>query len=130
MSSESKPPRVFISYSHDSPAHEELVLALANRLRGDGIDAVIDQYETGPPEGWNRWMRHQIAQADFVLTICTESYRRRAEGNEEPGRGSGANREGLFIDQQIYEDGGKNHKFIAVVLRATDTEFIPDFLRP
>jgi hypothetical protein len=38
------PPRVFISYSHDSAAHEDRVLALANRLRGDGVDATIDQY--------------------------------------------------------------------------------------
>ena len=34
-------PTVFISYSHDSPDHEANVLALANRLRADGIDAVL-----------------------------------------------------------------------------------------
>jgi SEFIR domain len=45
------PPKVFISYSHDSPAHEATVLALANRLRGNGIDAVLDQYESFPPRG-------------------------------------------------------------------------------
>lgn len=38
-------PRVFLSYSHDSPAHNDCVLALANRLRGDGIDCVIDQFQ-------------------------------------------------------------------------------------
>ena len=32
------PPRVFISYSHDDPAHEERVLKLADRLCADGID--------------------------------------------------------------------------------------------
>src|ERR1700738_1232168 len=31
----SDPPKVLISYSHDSPEHEQLVLELANRLRGD-----------------------------------------------------------------------------------------------
>ena len=36
---ESQPPKVFISYSHDSPDHEARVLTLANRLRDDGIDA-------------------------------------------------------------------------------------------
>jgi hypothetical protein len=46
---------VFISYSHDSPDHETKVLALANRLRADGIDAVLDQYEDFPPEGWELW---------------------------------------------------------------------------
>ena len=38
-------PKVFISYSHDSPEHAELVLALSDRLRQDGIDSHIDQYE-------------------------------------------------------------------------------------
>jgi len=35
---------VFISYSHDSPQHEARVLVPADRLRTDGIDAMIDQY--------------------------------------------------------------------------------------
>lgn len=33
------PPRVFISYSHDSPDHEQLVPEFANQLRGHGCDA-------------------------------------------------------------------------------------------
>src|ERR1017187_7998028 len=45
----STPPRVFISYSHDTPAHESTVLALSDRLRSDGIDTILDQYETFPP---------------------------------------------------------------------------------
>ena len=46
-------PAVFISYSHDSPEHEASVLALAKRLRADGIDAVLDQYESFPTRGWD-----------------------------------------------------------------------------
>ena len=36
-------PKVFISYSHDSPEHADRVLDLSNRLRGEGIDTVLDQ---------------------------------------------------------------------------------------
>jgi hypothetical protein len=43
-------PKVFISYSHDSDQHKDRVLALSDRLREDGIDCIIDQYETSPPE--------------------------------------------------------------------------------
>jgi hypothetical protein len=43
-------PRVFISYSHDSDEHSDRVLELADRLRGNGIDAIIDQYIQFPPE--------------------------------------------------------------------------------
>jgi SEFIR domain len=45
-------PRVFISYSHDSPEHQDRVLALADQLCADGVDASIDQYEMSPPERW------------------------------------------------------------------------------
>jgi len=67
------PPKVFISYSHDSPAHAAKVLALSNRLRGNGIDAVVDQYEPFPPRGWIEWMKHQVRDAQFILVVCTET---------------------------------------------------------
>ncbi len=35
-------PKVFISYSHDSDAHKEYVLALSVRLRNDGVNCWID----------------------------------------------------------------------------------------
>lgn len=52
--------RVFISYSHDSADHAEKVLQLADKLREDGIDAWIDQYEPVPAQGWPRWMEAQV----------------------------------------------------------------------
>ena len=65
----SKPPKVFISYSHDSAEHTRRVRALADRLRADGIEAWIDQYVQDPDEGWIRWMRGQVKQADRVLLV-------------------------------------------------------------
>jgi hypothetical protein len=40
-----KIPKVFISYSHDSQEHKKWVLDLATRLRNNGVDAIIDQWE-------------------------------------------------------------------------------------
>ena len=62
-----RPPRVFISYSHDSARHVDRVLVLSDRLRSDGIDATVDQYEPFPREGWIAWMRRQLRDADRVL---------------------------------------------------------------
>jgi hypothetical protein len=67
------PPRVFISYSHDSGGHRDRVLDLADRLRSDGIDAIIDQYVQVPPEGWAGWCEAEIEKACFVLMVCTET---------------------------------------------------------
>lgn len=71
-------PRVFISYSQDSGAHRAKVRALADRLVGDGVDCVLDQYEPHPKEPWPRWMERQVEDADFVLVVCTETHFRRA----------------------------------------------------
>jgi hypothetical protein len=120
--------RVFISYSQDSQEHNIQVLRLADRLRREGIDCHLDQYETFPPEGWPRWMSDQIEQADYVLVLCTETYARRALGHDSPDRGLGANWEGQLITQSIYDRAGRNTKFVPVILRASDVSHIPQFV--
>ena len=43
------------------------------KLRNEGIDCMLDQYETSPPEGWPRWMDKQIRDANFVLMVCAQT---------------------------------------------------------
>ena len=57
---ETEAPKVFISYTHDSRDHIDSVLNLADRLRAEGTDCHLDQYETSPPEGWARWTVRRI----------------------------------------------------------------------
>jgi sorbitol/mannitol transport system substrate-binding protein len=121
--------RVFISYSHDSPEHQQRVLSLANQLRKDGVDARIDQYVQDPNEGWIRWMRSEVKQADRVLLIFTEIYQRRFEGDEQEGKGLGASFEGVIVTQTLYESEGRNAKFRPVVFHEEDKRFIPSELR-
>ena len=129
MNFDSTPPKVFISYSHDSQEHKERILGLADRFREDGIDCNIDQYEDSPAEGWQRWMLNQVEAADFVLVVCTEQYHRRFRGHEEVGKGKGATWEGGVIIQELYDDQGKNSKFIPVTFSPQNTDFIPSPLR-
>ncbi len=122
-------PKVFISYSHDSPAHMDRVLDLSNRLRSGGIDCTMDQYEISPPEGWPRWMTNQIEGAHFVLVICTEKYERRFRGKEQAAKGLGGKWEGAIITQELYEAEANNTKFIPVVFSPEDLPYIPIVLR-
>ena len=122
------PPRVFISYSWDSEAHKQHVLELADQLRDEGIDCELDQYHQSPPEGWARWMLRQVKQADFVLMICTQTYYRRALGEEPPGIGKGVKWEGAIITDAIFNSEAKNVKFIPVLFSADDMEFVPEFV--
>ncbi|HEY0407020.1 MAG TPA: SEFIR domain-containing protein [Pyrinomonadaceae bacterium] len=121
---------VFISYSHDSPEHEARVLALADRLRADGIAAMIDQYQNAPPEGWQLWMEKQIDEAQFVLLVCTETYLRRVRKQETPGKGLGVLWESTIIYSCLYDAGVVNEKFIPIVFGQDDTQFIPRPLKP
>ena len=116
---------VFISYTHDGPDHSGVVLALSNRLRSEGIDCVLDQYEPAPPEGWPQWMDREIKKAKFVLLICTMAYYRRVMGEEELGIGLGISWEGNLIYNHIYNMGSINSKFIPVVLDAAHVKYIP-----
>ena len=124
----SQPPKVFISYSWDSDKHKDDVLNLADRLRNDGIDCNIDQYEVSPPEGWPHWMRNQVDQSDFVLVVCTEQYQRRFQGKEKLGRGKGVTWEGAIINQFLY-DRVTNTKFIPVIFSPQAESHIPTELR-
>src|SRR5271165_537001 len=126
----SPPPKVFISYSHDSPEHAQHVLELVERLRKDGVNAQLDQYVAGtPPEGWPRWMLDQLDWAEFVLVVCTETYYRRFRGHEEPGKGKGADWEGNLVTVEMYNAKSKTTKFVPVYFASQGEQFIPDPLR-
>jgi SEFIR domain len=86
--------RVFISYSHDPPAHSDCVLTLAQRLRREGLDSIIDQFVPFPREGWIRWMERQLEDASFVLCVCTRQYRASFDGHEPGYAGRGVSWEG------------------------------------
>jgi tetratricopeptide (TPR) repeat protein len=116
---------VFISYSHDSPQHKARVLELADRLRADGLNCIIDQYDDETPaEGWPLWMDKQIHKANFVLMVCTETYYRRVMGDEQPGKGLGARWEGHIILQHLYNHGVFNTKFIPILFAESDEQYI------
>lgn len=122
------PPRVFISYSHDSDEHGARVLALAEQLRRDGIDARIDQFETAPPEGWPLWCAREILAANFVLLVCTRSYRERFLGLDEFGRGRGVKWEGKIIQNILYYDEVSTG-FVPIVFEPGDEEHIPETVK-
>jgi len=122
-------PRVFISYSHDSPEFQQLVRGLADRLRDNGIDAWLDLYTPAPLEGWPRWMETEISKANFVLLVCTENYHQRVSMNAAPGKGLGALWESHLIFQLLYEAGTVNPKFIPVLPVDGNIAYIPTSLR-
>lgn len=124
-----RPPRVFISYAQESDQHSACVLALANRLRNDGVDARIDRYFDWVDHGWRAWMNEQIEEADWVLVVCTAEYRRRFDGNAPAGSGRGVRWESQHITQALYDEKFRNRRFIPVLPATGDDDCIPFALK-
>jgi tetratricopeptide (TPR) repeat protein len=128
MATETKiPERVFVSYSHEGDRHDGLVLDLTNQLRRNGVEAICDQYEPAPREGWPKWMDDQIELADFVLIICTNTYLERLKGKTLP-RGKGVFWESTLLYQQIY-DAGASVRTIPVLLPGATPDDVPGPLK-
>lgn len=105
--------------------HEDRVLALADRLRADGVDAIIDLYEPFPPQGWPAWCDAQISRSDFVLMACTGPYLRRVAGDEEPDVGRGVLWEARLIKQHLYNAGSAGRKFVPVLFADGSDTHVP-----
>ncbi len=121
--------KAFISYSQDSPEHMTEVLGLCNRLRQEGVDCDIDRHHPAPPEGWAAWMVRSVAEADFVLIVCSLALHERYEGKAESGVGKGAKWEGAIILEDLYQSEAQNTKYIPVLLSNGEKGHIPKVLR-
>jgi hypothetical protein len=116
-----------ISYSHDSDPHKSRVSALAARLRSAGLTVAIDQDKMpgGPDEGWEPWSERQVKDADRVLIVCTDAYRRRFDSDEAPGIGLGVVSEAHYIRQLLRNAGWVSEKFRVIYFTDVDAGYVP-----
>jgi hypothetical protein len=76
------PPKVFISYSHDSAEHKQWVLEFATTLRNRGVDAVLDQWSLKPGSDLPEFMEQNLESADHAVMVCTKRYVAKANAGE------------------------------------------------
>ena len=125
------PPRVLISYAHESPKHMADVERLYKLLRECGVDAQLDLVGVEEPRNWALWMTTEIRKADHVLMIISPAYKRRFESDEPEEAGAGVRWEARIIRDAIYRDqAGARRKFLTVLLPGGRMEDIPDSLEP
>ena len=72
-------PKVFISYSHDSLEHKQWVLELATRLRNNGVESIIDQWELQAGDDLPLFMERNLSDCDRVIMVCTDRYVEKAD---------------------------------------------------
>ena len=115
-------PKVFISYSHDSPEHRRWVSELGAKLRHNGVDAILDQWDLGPGDDVTQFMERGIIDSDRVLVVCTDQYVRKANAPE-----GGVGYERMIVTAQLARDLGTD-KFIPIIRQASEEEKTPTFL--
>ena len=115
-------PKVFVSYSHDSPEHKQWVSELGAKLRRDGIDAILDQWDLGLGDDVTRFMERGIVDSDRVLVICTDKYVNKANAEE-----GGVGYERMIVNAELVQNLGTD-KFIPIIRQASGKEKTPTFL--
>ena len=115
-------PTAFISYSWDSRKHRAWVRKLAGRLRNDGVDVNLDQWDMAPGDQLAEFMEHGIRDHDFVVIICTPKYRERSDSRE-----GGVGYEGRIITAELMTERNQR-KFIPVWRSGTWKESAPTWL--
>ena len=125
----------FISYSWDPPNNKKRVLDLANKLRSEmRIIPELDQHfqakDSQPPsEGWDLWMKKKIEECDFILLICTKSYKEAYDLDiRDPNRGRGVAWEAKIIRDQISKSKADMTRFVPIVFSREEKKYIPSEL--
>lgn len=120
------PPKVFISYSWTSTAHEDRVLDLATRLTKDGVHVILDKWDLAPGHDVFVFMEKMANDPDVkhVLLICDRSYAEKANA-----RAGGVGVEASIASAKVYGKADQN-KFIPIVFEKNEdgTIAVPHFV--
>jgi len=119
----SENPKAFVSYSWDNDAHKQWVKSLADKLIGNGVTVIIDQYDCPPGTNFPHFMEQAVTLADRVLVVLTEKYKVKSDGREK-----GVGYEGMVISTEIYDDGLTN-KFIPLLRTGDHIASTPILMR-
>lgn len=115
-------PKVFISYSWESKEHSDWVKSLADKLLADGIEAIIDSYDVIPGDRLPKFMESSIRDSDYVIIICTEEYKRKANNRER-----GVGYESHIISAELYNNHN-DRKFIPIIRQGDFNTALPTYL--
>jgi hypothetical protein len=115
-------PKAFISYSHDTQEHKKWALQLATRLRNNGIDAILDQFELQPGADLPHFMETNLSSADKIIMICTDQYVNKANNGQ-----GGVGYEKMIITSSLIKNIDANK--IIPIIRQNGTLEVPTFLK-
>lgn len=104
-------PKVFISYSWTSDEYADWVKNLAEKLRNNSIDVILDRWRLRPGQDKYAFMEKMVTDPDIknVLVMCDKRYADKADRRE-----GGVGTESTIISQEVYNQVDQK-KFIPVI---------------
>ena len=115
-------PRAFLSYSWEGSEHQQWVVKLAERLRADGVDIILDRWYLNPGDDKLHFMEKSVGESNFVVLVCTPTYAERA--NDRVG---GVGYESTVITAELAKQILQN-KFIPVMRKGTWDSSLPLYI--
>jgi TIR domain len=103
----------FFSYAWTTEAHKARVLNLVKRLRGDGVNALIDQVDLRDGEDIVHFMERIATDPKLnkVVAVCDRNYAEKVDA-----RTGGSGTEGTIMSPEVYGQIGEGpNKYVAVV---------------
>lgn len=116
------PPQVFISYSHDSDEHKNWIIQLSTRLRSNGVDVILDAWNTKLGSDLASFMEHGLSKSQRVICVCSDNYLNKAN----VGKG-GAGYEKQIMTSELIIDQNTNW-IIPLIINNSSDKKLPTFL--
>lgn len=120
-------PQVFVSYSWTCNEYQESIVALATRLRYDGVNVKLDVWDLKHGQDKYAYMEQCVTNPDIdkVLIMSDRVYTEKADA-----RKGGVGDETSVISAEVYKNVNQQ-KFIPVVMERNEEgkEFLPAYLK-
>jgi TIR domain len=118
------PLRVFVSYSHSSPEHEQWVEQLGTFLRASGVDARLDIWHLRRGMDLPQFMTNELALARRVVLVSDEKYAEKADG-----RVGGVGWETMIVQGDMAQQPPDSNKYLVVVRSMSLDNGLPRYLK-
>ncbi len=122
VQSTAKHPKVFVSYAWEGEEHQDWVRKFATRLRHDGVDVSLDQWDLEPGDNRLQFME-KVASVDSVVIVCTPLYAEKSNARQ-----AGVGYESNIITSGIAEKTGRQ-KYIPVLRSGGWASSVPVWLK-
>lgn len=112
-----------MSYSHDNDEHRDWVLALATRLRSNGVDVCLDRWDVTLGGNLARFMERTADNSYRVITVISDVYAHKADERE-----GGTGFEAQMLSARLYQNLGTNQVVPLIRNNSANPPLLPAFL--